>query len=215
MIKVFKKEKLKLIYLHIYSKDYFILCFVVYRQFYRRFRLRSCRKTFSLAQESEINRMYTHRMAVSHVRSMSFLVEIVTVTRKNIDEPRNLMVCDFTMSIYKNRLPSRSIELNYATWRDEYTQRFFHGGNDTARQFIKFHTRSWQGVSSTDTAVPVDRACKSVEDYARNTHATFFTGRKLRLASAVLSVRPKIIFSLGRMAWKVRMESNLSYLSHG
>lgn len=102
--------------------------------------------------------MYTHRMAVSHVRSMSFLVEIVTVTRKNIDEPRNLMVCDFTMSIYKNRLPSRSIELNYATWRDEYTRRFFHGGNDTARQFIKFHTRPWQGVSSTDTARSIARA---------------------------------------------------------
>lgn len=54
---------------------------------------------------------------------------------------RFLMVCDFRMSIYKNRLPSWSIGLNYATWRDEYTRRFFHGGNDTARQFIKFHTR--------------------------------------------------------------------------
>jgi len=42
-----------------------------------------------------------------------------------------------------------------------------------ARQFIKFHTHPRQGVSSADTAFPVTRVCKSVEDYARNTRDVF------------------------------------------
>lgn len=115
--------------------------------------------------------------ADEHVRRMILVRDARTTVRRNRPWAGGKFSAGFGIpweSIKMIRSVDRwsvGRELNYATWHGERTRALFPPTETIRRRqrFIKFHMRPWQGVSLTDTVVPVVRArCANppIEDYA-------------------------------------------------